>query len=324
MVPTHAASTGLRHQGVLYADTADLVARTAEALERDVRRGNAVTVIVDEPTRTRFHRALGAEVAAGLDFVDPAVAFADPAQTMVDRRRVAAVQQCAAGPITVLGQFQPWMQARDVAFWEAMFNVVLADLPVHLMCACPADVPAVAGVMRETHPELRTPSGVCANADYRGPEHVLAEHPPVAPPQPVDAPAARLTFTSLGDLPALRAAVTDHAALAGLTTDQVYAAAVAVSELAANSVEHGGGHGRVTLWVSGPGLVARVEDAGTPERRDQPGRGLSAARFGLAAPGAIAERGRGLWLTRALADTVHVWQDAAGSGVQAVVRRHPS
>lgn len=92
----------------------------------------------------------------------------------------------------------------------------------------------------------------------------------------------------------------DHALRADLT--------VAVSELATNSVIHGGGGGTVRLWREPGMLVCEVSDAG---RLEDP-------LLGRRRPSARRARGRGLWLVNHLCDLVQIRSSAAGT----VIRLH--
>src|ERR1700760_3343521 len=68
----------------------------------------------------------------------------------------------------------------------------------------------------------------------------------------------------VGSLFALRAAVSAHAAAAGLTGNRLYDVVTVAHELAANAVRHGAGHGRLRLWVRDGVLHCEVSDDGPP------------------------------------------------------------
>ena len=63
---------------------------------------------------------------------------------------------------------------------------------------------------------------------------------------------------------ALRAAVSAHAAAAGLTGNRLYDVVTVAQELAANAVRHGAGHGRLRLWIRDGVLHCEVSDDGPP------------------------------------------------------------
>jgi anti-sigma regulatory factor (Ser/Thr protein kinase) len=104
-----------------------------------------------------------------------------------------------------------------------------------------------------------------------------------------------------GTLYALRAAVAAHAAAAGLDQNQVYDVVAAAHELAANTVQHGAGHGRIRLWADGQFLYCQVSDGGG----DHAGTDGSASWQ--------TGHGRGLWLVRQVADQLILDHDASGT-----------
>ena len=57
---------------------------------------------------------------------------------------------------------------------------------------------------------------------------------------------------------ALRSAVAAHASAAGMGRHQVYDVTAVAHELAANSVVHGAGHGRLRLWAADGFLYCQV------------------------------------------------------------------
>jgi anti-sigma regulatory factor (Ser/Thr protein kinase) len=83
---------------------------------------------------------------------------------------------------------------------------------------------------------------------------------------------------------------------------------LAVDELAANSVRHGGGAGTLRCWREGDALLCEVQDAGR----------IHAPLIGRIRPAPQASGGRGLWLVNQLCDLVQIRSASAGS----VVRVH--
>ena len=124
-------------------------------------------------------------------------------------------------------------------------------------------------------------------------------------------PAVELAF-GLGDLRRVRRRVTELCRHAGFDRRRAEEITVAVNELAANSVDHGGGRGMVRAWLEGDALVVEVADAGhlaDPERA------------GRTPPRVDQARGRGLWLVRQLTDSLDIRPTPEGTLFRAVVRR---
>jgi anti-anti-sigma factor len=111
---------------------------------------------------------------------------------------------------------------------------------------------------------------------------------------------------------ALREAVAAHALQAGLAEGRVGDLVLAVHELAANAIRHGGGRGRLRIWDTGGMLRCEVTDDGAAQ---------SATDDAVAGAGDAAQwridPGHGLWLVRRVADETSV--QAGPSGTVAAV-----
>lgn len=110
-------------------------------------------------------------------------------------------------------------------------------------------------------------------------------------------------------LSGLRRVVLAEAIAAGLPSDRASDVMLAVHELAANAVCHGGGVGHVQVQVTDGALWCRVSDTG--------GRAPPAGTGGDVRPWPF-EPGHGLWLVRSIADHLAIAPEPAGSQVTAV------
>lgn len=125
-------------------------------------------------------------------------------------------------------------------------------------------------------------------------------------------------------LHALREAVLAHAAAAGMPGDRALDVMLALHELAANTVRHGAGSGRLRMRVTSAGLYCQVSDSGPLARRrrgqaldDTAGGHDPDGADGTTAPWPV-QRGHGLWLVRQAADEVSVVSGPRGSVVTVV------
>lgn len=115
----------------------------------------------------------------------------------------------------------------------------------------------------------------------------------------------------------LRETVLAHATAAGMPEGRALDVMLAVHELAANAVKHGGGIGSLRMSVTNRELTCQISDPGSA------GSGLSRiSTLGSQLPGAAAQRspwpyepGHGLWLVRKVADHMSVNSGPAGSQV---------
>jgi anti-sigma regulatory factor (Ser/Thr protein kinase) len=107
----------------------------------------------------------------------------------------------------------------------------------------------------------------------------------------------------------LRRAVRAEAVAAGLAGDRAGDVVLALHELAANAVCHGGGTGQLQMMITGGALHCRVSDAGTG----------SLVQAGVAGPDTAGawplQPGHGLWLVAGIVDQVSFAPGRAGSEV---------
>ena len=116
-----------------------------------------------------------------------------------------------------------------------------------------------------------------------------------------------------GTLPDLRKAVRAEAVAAGMPVDRATDVMLAVHELAANAVRHGGGTGRLRMQAACGELHCHVSDAGWGDAvaRTRPGNRVAVRQWHI-------RPGHGLSLVRDLADHLSMTPGPAGSEVTAV------
>ncbi|GAB3830170.1 hypothetical protein GCM10027610_018060 [Dactylosporangium cerinum] len=117
-------------------------------------------------------------------------------------------------------------------------------------------------------------------------------------------------FTGDG-LRRVRDLVDQAAHVAGVSATNAHNLVIAVSELAANAVRHGGGSGRIVIEQTDDGVSIEVSDdgPGLPEHLSQE------------LPAADAVSGRGLWMVRALCRDLHISSTARGVTVRLFMPR---
>lgn len=292
-----------QHEAVLHASPGDLAARLEPRITETVGNGGVVVAALDGEHADALRSVLGV-AADDVEFVDPALAHGVPAFT-VATRWARTVRR--GKPALVVGQFLPGLPGCGPAHWARLdiaLNVVLAGLPVTVLCAWSTSSPDLAR-MRATHPCVDGR----ASLGYRPPRDALVDHPPPPPPD-LGAPAARVRFGA-DDLAGLRRRVAALAVTAGMDAERVPDVVLAVNEIASNSVEHGPGVGVLSVWDDGTDLVAEVADTGG---------GMDMPFPGLVLPPSDGARGRGLWLASELSDVLEVWSDDDGTVVRVRVR----
>jgi anti-sigma regulatory factor (Ser/Thr protein kinase) len=128
-------------------------------------------------------------------------------------------------------------------------------------------------------------------------------------PTRAGAPCAELQFSagSLRDVRRLVAREAERARLGRLRREDL---ALAVDELATNSVVHGGGRGALSVWRADGSIVCEVRDQG--HIRDP--------LVGLRPPAPEQTSGRGLWIVGRLCDSVHVCSSPGRTAVRVQMR----
>ena len=121
---------------------------------------------------------------------------------------------------------------------------------------------------------------------------------------------ARRQEFGLDDLHDVRAMVAAAATAGGLSAGRTNDLVVAASELAANSILHGGGRGLATVWGEEGATFVEVADAGT----------ITDPTVGRVRPDPTSEHGRGLYIANQLCDEVAIDSTPTGTRIRLRMR----
>jgi anti-sigma regulatory factor (Ser/Thr protein kinase) len=297
---THA---GFQHEALIYEGADEYLEGTVPFLRAALEAGEPAMVAVGKPQRRILEEELGE--AEGVRFADMAELGRNPAWIIPFWRQFVD----EAGGRSVRGIGEPVWSARSPAALdecqrhEALLNVAFAPRPSWSLL-CPYDAGSlseeVLGKVAHSHSHIRRDGRLEESCSFDAdPDCFAGELPP-----PTSTPEV-LRF-DLGGLREVRERVAAVAERAGLDSLGVADLVTAASELAANSVVHGGGSGTLRLWCEGSDLLAEVEDRG---RIEEP-------LVGRLRPGVSQEGGRGLWLANRLCDLVQIRSSAAGTTVR--------
>jgi anti-sigma regulatory factor (Ser/Thr protein kinase) len=192
---------------------------------------------------------------------------------------------------------------------KALINAAFNGREVTTLCPYDADGldQRVLDDAWATHPLVIDNDSETPSADY-SPETVVARYNQALPVPPG---AGTYVFDGSGQLSEVREYAVRYGMEVGLRAERLNDLALAVAELATNSVIHGAGGGTLRIWAEGEQIVCEVHDAG---RLIDPlaGRRPQAP----SAPG-----GRSLLLVNHIADLVRVHTGEPGTTIRFYLSR---
>jgi len=298
--------SGFQHQALIYEGADEYLAGTVPFLRGALEAGEPALVVVGREQTELLEGELGDD-AERVRFLPMDQVGRNPAriiplwQDFLDENRGSSVR----------GIGEPVWVARSPAALEecrrheSLLNVAFASGPTWSLL-CPYDAGSLPDEALEkvwhSHRQVLREGRIEESAAFECDLDCFQGDlpPPAAPPE-------TLTF-GLGELPEVRARVAAAAERAGMEPVAVADLVTATSELAANSITHGGGVGILRLWIEDGRLLAEVEDRG---RIEEP-------LVGRLRPGITQDGGRGLWLANQLCDLVQIRSGEQGT----VVRLH--
>ncbi|NCT92695.1 sensor histidine kinase [Cellulomonas sp. APG4] len=301
--------TRYHHEAYFWRGLDDFLERTVgfvlEGLELDM----AVMVAVPHERWRPLRAALG-PAADQVAYADMARLGRNPARIIPAWR--AFVDEHAPDGTALRGVAEPVWAGRRAAeiaecqVHESLMNLAIpAAAPLWLLCPYDAGslAPEVLAEVERTHPVVGHGAEAVSSPTY------VPTEPGTALLRPeLDAPPTWAEVLEFGDsdLTGVRKAVRRAARAAGLDPGRTDDLVLAVNEVAANSLDHGGGSGVMHLWRGIDELVVEVHDRG---RFTDP----LAGRIDPA-PGQV--RGRGLWIANRLADLVQIRPQPTGTVVR--------
>lgn len=295
------ASGEFSHAALLYRDRAAYVQAITTFAVDGIDNDEPVILALPADELTTVCRALG-QAAANVELLDMTQVGRNPGAIMGGM--LGSFTDGHSGRVRVVGE-PVWpersaVEHAAVAEHEALVNAAFDG--VDAMFLCPYDVSRLGrGVLDDavaTHPELVDETGRYRSAAYDPDTVIDGCNRPLAVSS--SAPAFRFDIHTLAEA---RRFVTAHAECHGVAPDRLEDIALVVGELAANSVQHGGGSGTLSVWQEPPtgAVVCQVDDAG---RHTDPCAGRVPAH-----PEQLG--GRGLLVVNQLADLVRTYRGHA-------------
>jgi anti-sigma regulatory factor (Ser/Thr protein kinase) len=310
-----------RHEALLYAGTAEFVSATSAFIREGLAAGEAILAVVDARKIGLLESALG-DQAGAVQFADMGIVGRNPGR-ILDAWYGFAIAHAGSGH-GARGIGEPVSASCSAAelvecqLHEALLNVAFPPQPAWTLL-CPYDTATLGtetvAEARRTHPFVRNGTESAASAEFARNGYVDPGAVP-APwqfrdplPEPPAGPGTLELAIGEASLGVLRRRVVAHAAEAGASPARASDLALAVTELATNSLRHGGGHGRLRLWAEGGALMCEVADTGH----------ITDPLVGRRRPTSRQLHGRGLWLVQQLCDLVQLRTEPGGTVVRVQV-----
>jgi anti-sigma regulatory factor (Ser/Thr protein kinase) len=299
------------HPALLYRDADEYLAGTVPFVREGLAAGEPVAAAVPPANLALLQAALGAD-ADGVAWRDMTVVGRNPG-AIIPTVLLAFANAHAGHPVRIIGE--PIWAGRTRAEYpacaqhEALINAAFDGRAATILC--PYDVSALDPVWvddaHRTHPVMVTPTRRWDSRHYTDPVALAAEfnHPLPDPPA-----RAATTVVDVFTVRSARRFAADVASRAGFPAARLPDLTLAVNELAANSVRHGGGSGRLAVWAEGDQLVCQLSDSGY----------VADPLAGRIPPAPGSSGGRGLMMVHQLCDLVRVHSTSAGTTVRIQLR----
>ncbi|RYU10722.1 sensor histidine kinase [Nocardioides iriomotensis] len=294
------AGAAFRHDVVFYDGGAGLLPAVLPFVEGGVERGEPTLVALAGRRLTLVRDAMG-DRARAVEWIDMADIGRNPA-CLIPAWRTMLQEHDADAPLN--GVAEPaWPGRSDAELSETLLNEALFNLafeptrPLRLLC--PYDRRGLpAGVVEEA---ARVHTGV--DDLVTGIEHARLMFTRPLPGAPEGTAGIPFDGATLGLVRGLVRREAEAVRLHPHTTDDLV---LAVHEVAANSVVHGGGSGSVAVWRGAGSLVVDVRDPGV----------IDDLLVGRGSIELASEHGRGVWIANQLCDLVQVRSGEHGTQVR--------
>lgn len=289
-----------RHEALIYRNAEAFLDGAVPFLRAGFEAGEAALVAVSQKQTALLEAELGADAAA-VRFADMEGLGRNPARIIPFWRQF--VDESRGRPVRGIGEpVWPGRQRHEIdecQRHESLLNVAFGGQPAWALL-CPYDASAldeeILDRVGDSH-QYVVGGGAEAVPGRSDQVDCFAGEFPGRPPL-IDA----FDFTRDG-LAQVRRRVAQAAAQVGMPGERSADLVLATSELAANSVAHGGGTGTFRIWRDGERLVVEVEDKGVIEE----------PLVGRVRPTQTQLSGRGLWLANQLCDLVQIRSGPQGT-----------
>ena len=298
-----------QHEAFFYRGDEDFLVGTVPFILDGISLGQPVLVALTPHRLAQLQAAVGSD-APGVHFVDVTALGANPARIIPALRSFVDEYGGHQRPVRGVGEsVWPGRRASEIVetqLHEALLNVSIEpDTPFWLRCLYDADAlgaPVIEEASR-SHPSLREGDRYRGSTSYGGAHHVDALFGAGLPAPPAEVVAT--TFLP-GDIANVGQLVGQHTETAGQRPDRTTDLVTAVTEVATNSIRHGGGRGTLRMWRQEDAVVCEIADTGN----------ITDPLVGRRTPSPATEAGRGGRLVNQLCDLVQTRSGPDGTTVR--------
>jgi len=301
-------ASGFRHELYPYDGDAQFLTGAMSFIDDARAEDGVVLVSVAEPKERLLRTELeDTGTAASVTFVDAGALGRNPGRLIPAWQDWIAKLAAQGQPVRGISE-SPWsdrseVETGELSYHEWLLNLAFAQSPAWWLL-CPFDTavvdPSVLEAAGRCHPLILNEAGHGTSTTFVDEPYAFAALTP-----PCD-PYQELAFQG-GDLAQVRAKVTACAAQHGLEGGRLRELLLAATEVAANSVKHGGGRGTLRTWVENSTLICEFHDAGH----------IQDPLVGRVRPTVDQVGGRGMWLVQQFCDLVQIRTDAtAGTTIR--------
>ena len=304
--------SGFAHPALFYRDPQEYLAGTVPFVRAGLAVGEPVAVAVPGPQLDLLADALGPDVGRAT-LIDMGAAGRNPGRIIATVLHAFADQH-PGRRTRIIGE-PIWPGRTDTEYpaclqHEALINFAFADRDVTILC--PYDVTnldkSVISDAETTHPVLIDDTGERSSDRFDVAAALIAGNAPL-PPRPRTTEVMFRAET----VRAARGYAVAQAQRSGMVEARLVDVQLVVSELASNSIKHGGGSGSLWVWRDQHHLVCEVRDAGV----------FADPLAGRAPVSSDKHGGRGLLLVHRLADLIRIHTTPDATTVRAYLHLDP-
>ena len=285
-----------RHELYAYQGEAQFLTGALSFIDEARTGGEIVLLAVSGSKQRLLRNELDGSFATSVSFLDVDALGRNPGRLIPAWQSWITEHAAAGRPVRGIGESQwadrPAVDASELRYHEWLLNLAFVKSPAWWLL-CPYDTDTVCATVLEAadrcHPLRLTDGSHGPSPTYRSVPYDHEElGPPCSPFHPFD--------FGPGQLSEVRETVAGCATAHGVGGAALRDLLIAATEVATNSINHGGGRGRLRVWTERGDLVCEFHDAGYIEN----------PLIGRVRPQPDQVGGYGMWLVQQLCDLVRI------------------